>query len=313
MPTGADGNFMTISSPSAHADPATPHRSLRDRVLFITGASRGIGREIALRAARDGASIAIVAKTSEPHPKLEGTIDDTAAGVRAEGGRALALRTDIRDESQVAAAMAETIRQFGRIDILVNNASAIALADTGSVTMKQFDLMHAVNVRGTFLCTKLALPHLRNSSNPHVLNIAPPAELHAGWFAPHPAYTLAKFGMSLCTLAHAEEFRPAGVAVNALWPLTTIATAAVTNVVGKVAPTRNRSPRVMADAAWLILTEPAARVTGRFFIDEEVLRAHGVTDFGVYDVGPSGARTIDMFVPQEAVGRSPSDLQPMMR
>ena len=287
-------------------------RSLRNRVVFITGASRGIGREIALRAARDGASVAIVAKTSERHPKLEGTIDDTAAQVIAAGGRALSLRTDIRDEGQVAAAIGETVRQFGGIDILVNNASAIALAGTASVSMKQFDLMHAVNVRGTFLCTKLAMPHLERSSNPHILNIAPPAELHADWFAPHAAYTLAKFGMSLCTLAHAEEFRSRGIAVNALWPLTTIATAAVENVVGKMASTRNRSPRIMADAAWLILTEPATGVTGRFFIDEDVLRAHGIADFAPYDVGAEGARTIDMFVPQEAVDRSASKLQPMV-
>jgi citronellol/citronellal dehydrogenase len=283
-------------------------RSLRGVTLFITGASRGIGRAIALRAARDGAHVAVVAKTAKRHRKLEGTIHQTVEEVEAAGGHALALQTDIQEEEQVASAIEQTVSRFGTLDILVNNASAISLANTETVAMRRFDLMHRVSTRGTFLCTKLALPHLKRSRNPHVLNLAPPACLIADWFAPHAAYTLAKFGMSLCTLAHAAEFREMGIAVNALWPLTTIATAAVSNVIDQITPTRSRSPQIMADAAWFILTAPSRTVTGRFFIDEEVLREHGLTDLQRYDVGASGARTVDLFVPEDVVRRSPTSL-----
>jgi citronellol/citronellal dehydrogenase len=284
-------------------------RTLRDKTLVITGASRGIGRAIALRAAEDGANVVILGKTSRPHRVLAGTILDTAREVEARGGRALAVQTDVRSEEEVANAVAQCVERFGGLDILVNNASAISLANTQDVNMRRFDLMHEVNTRGTFLCTKLALPHLSRSSNPHVLNLAPPAQIHADWFASHPAYTLAKFGMSLCTLAHSQEFRNAGIAVNALWPLTTIATAAVSNVIEKIGATRSRTPEIMADAAWFIVTSPACRVTGQFFIDEEVLRAHGMHDFSRYDVGSPGPRTMDLFVPAEVVARSATQLE----
>jgi citronellol/citronellal dehydrogenase len=287
----------------------TSDGTLRDKTIVISGASRGIGRAIALRAAQDGANVVILGKTSRPHRVLAGTILETAREVAARGGQALAVQTDVRSEEQVADALAQCVAKFGGLDILVNNASAISLAGTQDVNMRRFDLMHEVNTRGTFLCTKLALPHLSRSANPHVLNLAPPAEIHADWFASHPAYTLAKFGMSLCTLAHAQEFRNSGIAVNALWPLTTIATAAVSNVIEKKGATRSRTPEIMADAAWLIVTSPALKVTGQFFIDEEVLRAHGVQDLSKYDVGPPGPRTMDLFVPSEVVARSVTPLE----
>ncbi|MBL8265343.1 SDR family oxidoreductase [Steroidobacter sp.] len=278
--------------------------SLAGKTLFITGASRGIGRAIALRAARDGANVVIAAKTVDPHQTLEGTILTAARSVEAAGGRALPLQLDIRDEQAVAVAMHDAAEHFGGIDILINNASAVALADTASVSMRRFDLMHAVNARGTFLCTKLALPYLRMASNAHVLNLAPPLELDARWFAPHAAYTLAKIGMSLCTLAHAEEFRPWGIAVNALWPLTTVATAAVSNVFDPDGQMRSRSPEIVADAAHYILTRPAREVSGNFFIDEEVLRAGGITDFARYDLDPPGPRTADLFLPEAVLQRA---------
>lgn len=258
--------------------------SLRNRTLFITGASRGIGHAIALRAAADGANVVIAAKTVVPHPKLPGTIHTAAADVEKAGGRALAVAVDIRDEAQVEAAMAAAVDRFGGIDILVNNASAISLTATLDTPMKRFDLMHQVNTRGTFLCTQKAVPHLAKSSNPHVLNLAPPlhSTLDAKWFAPHVAYTMAKYGMSLCVLGMAEEFRARGIAVNALWPRTTIDTEAIRLIAGQAARRHARSPAIMADAAHWILTQPSRDVTGRFLIDEEVLRNAGVTDLSQY-------------------------------
>jgi len=276
--------------------------SLENKTLFITGASRGIGLAIALRAARDGACIAIAAKTDTPHPKLEGTIHTAAAAVEAAGGRALPLLVDVRDEAAVEAAVAQTASHFGGIDILVNNASAISLTNTPATEMKRYDLMQAINARGTFLCSKAALPHLRRAGNPHILTLSPPLDMQAKWFAPHVAYTIAKFGMSLCTLGHAEEFRAYGIAVNSLWPLTTIDTAAVRNMLPAMADA-SRSPAIMADAAHAILTRPSREATGRFFIDEDVLRAQGQTDFSMYAPSSGAAPALDFFVPDDIAAR----------
>jgi citronellol/citronellal dehydrogenase len=276
--------------------------NLKGKTLFITGASRGIGLAIGLRAARDGANVAIAAKTAEPHPKLAGTIFTAAAEIEAAGGGALPLVVDVRDESAVESAIARTVERFGGIDILVNNASAISLSDTPHTDMKRYDLMHSINTRGTFLCTKAALPHLRKGNNPHVLNLAPPLDIQAKWFAPHVAYTIAKFGMSLCTLGHAEEFRAYGIAVNSLWPMTTIDTAAIRNILPEMAQT-SRNPSIMADAAHAILTKSSRDVTGQFFIDEEVLRAGGVVDFSGYAIHPGAKLTTDFFIPDDVVDR----------
>jgi len=276
--------------------------SLENKTLFITGASRGIGLAIALRAARDGACIAIAAKTDTPHPKLEGTIHTAAAAIEAAGGRALPLLVDVRDEAAVEAAIAQTVSRFGGIDILVNNASAISLTNTPATEMKRYDLMQAINARGTFLCSKAALPHLRAASNPHILTLSPPLDMQAKWFAPHVAYTIAKFGMSLCTLGHAEEFRAYGIAVNSLWPLTTIDTAAVRNMLPAMADA-SRSAAIMADAAHAILTRPSREATGRFFIDEDVLRAQGQTDFSMYAPSSGAAPALDFFVPDDIAAR----------
>jgi citronellol/citronellal dehydrogenase len=257
-------------------------QSLRGKTLFITGASRGIGKAIALRAARDGANVVITGKTTAPHPKLPGTIHTAAAEVDAAGGRALAAAMDVRDEGEVERAVRQALDTFGGIDVLVNNASAISLTGTLATPMKRFDLMHQVNTRGTFLCTQACLPHLQRASNPHVLTISPPLNLAPRWFAPHVAYTIAKYGMSLCVLGMAEEFRPAGVAVNALWPRTAIDTAAIAYIAGAGMRRRCRKPGIMADAAHAILTRDARACTGNFFIDDEVLREEGVTDLGVY-------------------------------
>ncbi|RMF70495.1 MAG: NAD(P)-dependent oxidoreductase [Alphaproteobacteria bacterium] len=270
--------------------------SLKDKVLFITGGSRGIGLAIAKRAARDGAKVAIAAKTAEPHPKLPGTIYTAAEEIRQAGGEALPIVCDIRHEDQVAAAIARTVEQFGGLDILVNNASAISLTGTLQTPMKRFDLMHQVNARGTFMTTKLALPHLLEAENPHVLMLSPPLSMKPHWFAPHVAYTMAKYGMSMCVLGMAEEFR-GRVAFNALWPRTAIATAAVANLLGgEEMIRRSRKPEIVADAAHWILTQPAHETTGHFFIDEEVLRRAGVTDFDAYAVEPGQALVPDLFV-----------------
>ena len=273
---------------------------LRHKTIFITGATRGIGLAIALRAAADGANVVIAAKTTTPHPALPGTIFTAAEAIERAGGAALPVATDVRDEAQVDAAVAAAVARFGGIDIVINNASAISLTGTLDTPMKRFDLMHQVNVRGTFLCTQKALPHLLQAPNPHVLNIAPPLQstLSAKWFGPHVAYTMAKYGMSLCVLGMAEEFRSAGIAVNALWPRTIIDTEAIRLIAGQDARRLARAPSIVADAAYWILTQPSRAVTGQFFIDEEVLRASGVQDLSKYrreDV-PEDELTPDFFL-----------------
>jgi citronellol/citronellal dehydrogenase len=270
-------------------------RSLQGKTLFITGASRGIGLAIALRAARDGASIALVAKTSEPNPKLPGTVYSAAEEIEAAGGRALPLPTDIRDEQAVAAAVAKAVQRFGGIDILVNNASAIWLRGALDTPMKRFDLMQQVNARGTFLCAQACLPHLLKSANPHILTLAPPPSLDPKWWAPHAGYTLAKMGMSFVTLGLAAEFASRGVAINALWPRTLIATDAL-NMIPGVSAANGRKPEIMADAAHAILTRTARGFSGRFLIDDEVLREAGVTDFSRYAVDPSAPLLPDLFL-----------------
>lgn len=270
---------------------------LRGKTLFISGGSRGIGLAIAVRAARDGANVAIAAKTTEPHPKLPGTIYTAAEKIQAAGGQALPLAVDIRYEDQVAEAIRQTVDRFGGIDILVNNASAISLTSTEMTDMKRFDLMHQINLRGTFVCSKLAIPHLRKAANPHVLTLSPPLNMNPKWFAPHLAYTIAKYGMSMCTLGMAEEFRGEGIAFNSLWPRTTIATAAVQNLLGGDQMMRHsRTPEIVADAAYAIFNRPAKSATGNFYIDEDVLREEGVTDFDKYAVDPSVSPVEDLFL-----------------
>jgi citronellol/citronellal dehydrogenase len=272
--------------------------SLAGKTLFITGASRGIGRAIALRAARDGANVAVVGKTAAPNPKLPGTVPEAVAEIEAAGGRGLACICDVRFEDQVLAAVHSAREAFGGIDILVNNASAISLTPTAATEMKRFDLMAQVNARATFLCSKACLPHLARSANPHILMLSPPLTLRPDWFAPHLAYSLAKFGMSLCVLGLAEELRPQGVAVNALWPRTVIATAAVQNLLGGDAVmARARRPEIVADAAHVVLTRDSRAFTGQFCIDEEVLRSAGVTDLARYSDGPEEDLLRDLFVP----------------
>lgn len=267
--------------------------SLSGKTLFITGASRGIGLAIALRAAADGANVVVTGKTTEPHPKLPGTIFTAAAAIEQAGGQALAVAMDVREEPQVKAAVNAAVARFGGIDVVVNNASAIYLTGTLATPIRRFDLMHQVNTRGTFLATQHGLPHLLQAANPHVLNIAPPLNLNPRWFAPHVAYTMAKYGMSLCVLGMAEEFRADGVAVNALWPRTAIDTAAIRLIAGEETRLRRtRRAAIMADAAHAILTRPSRDCTGRFFIDDEVLAEAGVTDLSQYL--PEGAREDDL-------------------
>jgi citronellol/citronellal dehydrogenase len=285
--------------------------ALRGRTVFISGASRGIGLAIACRLGREGANVVLAAKTAEPHPKLPGTIFSAAEQVAAAGGKALPVVCDIRDEEQVRAAVEQGVAAFGGIDVCVNNASAISLTDTLATEMKRYDLMNQVNARGTFLCSKATLPHLLKSGNPHILNIAPPLDLDPKWFAGHVAYTMAKFGMSLCTLGMAAEFKARGVAVNSLWPLTAIDTAAVRFALGGAAMAAEcRSPEIMADAAHAIVSRPARECSGNFFIDEEVLRAEGVTDFSGYAPrGHSGPLQADFFVPDAVFARTPTPLK----
>jgi len=270
--------------------------TLKDRTLFITGGSRGIGREIALRAARDGARIAIAAKTSDPHPKLSGTIHTVAAEIEAAGGKALAIQLDIRDENAVAQAVARTAEAFGGIDILVNNASAISLTPTEQTPAKRFDLMLGVNMRGTFICSQACIPYLRKSSNAHILTLSPPLDMQAKWFAGHVAYTMSKYGMSMCTLGMAEELKRDGIAVNSLWPRTTIATAAVEVHFPPQILRASRHAAIMADAAHAILTSDARAHSGNFYIDEDLLRKNGVTDFEGYAVTPGVNLFRDLFV-----------------
>ncbi|HEY0856140.1 MAG TPA: NAD(P)-dependent oxidoreductase [Albitalea sp.] len=274
--------------------------TLEGKTLFITGASRGIGLAIAKRAAQDGANIVIAAKTAETNPKLPGTIYSAAAEVVQAGGRALPVQTDIRDEASVLHAVEQAVQEFGGIDILVNNASAISLTSTPDTPMKRFDLMFGVNVRGTYLCTQACLPQLVKSAqagrNPHVLNMSPPLSMKPHWFKNHVAYTMAKYGMSECTLGHSAEFQPLGIAVNSLWPRTAIATAALQMIPG-VDVNKCRTPEILSDAAYLILTSDARTTTGNFFIDDELLARHGVTDLDKYSVTPGTTEFIpDFFV-----------------
>jgi len=270
--------------------------TLRGKTLFITGASRGIGKAIALRAAADGANVVIAAKTTEPHPKLPGTIYTAADEVRAAGGKALPLVVDVRSEESVQAAVAAAVAEFGGIDILVNNASAIFLAGTEATPMKRFDLMHQINTRGTYLCSQVCLPHLQKAENPHILNLSPPLNFDPKWFGPHVAYSIAKYGMSLCVLGMAEEYR-GKVAVNALWPRTVIATAAVENLLGGQDTLRgSRQPEICADAAHAIFLRPAKTTSGNFYIDDEVLAAEGVTNFDGYALVPGAELFPDFFV-----------------
>lgn len=273
-----------------------PTRSLAGRTLFITGASRGIGLSIALRAARDGANVVVAAKTTEPHPSLPGTIYTAAQEIEAAGGKALPVVCDVRSEDSVKQAIAEGVAAFGGIDILVNNASAIFLRGTLDTPMKRYDLMHQINARGTYLCSQAALPHLLQSSNPHILNLSPPLNMETRWFENHVAYTMAKYGMSMCVLGMAGEFR-GRVGVNALWPRTVIATSAVRNLLGgDEMCALGRTPDIMGDAAHAILTRPAADCTGNFFIDDEVLAAEGVADFEPYAVTPGAELVPDFFI-----------------
>jgi citronellol/citronellal dehydrogenase len=270
--------------------------SLKGKTLFITGASRGIGKAIALRAAKDGANIAIAAKTAEPHPKLPGTIYTAAKEIEAAGGKALPLIVDIRNDEQTAKAVAETVAKFGGIDICVNNASAISLTSTLDTPMKKYDLMHSVNVRGTYSTTQLCLPHLMKAKNAHVLNLSPPLNLNPRWFKDHVAYTMAKYGMSMCVLGMAEEFREAGIAFNALWPRTAISTAAMEMLGGDEALQQCRTTDIMSDAAHAILIKDSRTCTGNFFIDEELLRKEGVKDFAKYSVKPGAELLPDFFL-----------------
>ena len=266
----------------------TASGTLQGKTLFITGASRGIGLAIALRAARDGANIAIAAKTAEPNPKLDGTIHTAAKAIEAAGGKALPLVCDIRFEDQVEAAVAQTVATFGGIDICVNNASAISLTPSTATDMKRYDLMHGINARGTFLTSKTCIPHLRKAANPHILMISPPLDMNVRWFAPHVAYSMAKFNMSIVALGLSGELKADGIGVNTLWPRTTIATAAVQNLLGGDAlMRRSRTPEIMADAAHVILTQDAKAFSGRFCIDDTLLFEHGVRDFETYRVDSS--------------------------
>ena len=270
--------------------------SLRGKTLFITGASRGIGLAIGLRAARDGANVAIIAKTAEPNPKLPGTIFTAAKEIEEAGGKALPIMCDIRFEDQVAAAVAKTVETFGGIDILVNNASAINLTSTEMTDMKRYDLMHGINTRGTFMCSKLCVPHLKKAANPHVLNLSPPLNMETRWFQPHVAYTMAKFGMSMCVLGMAGEFK-GKIAFNALWPRTTIATSAIKNLLGGDAAMKgSRKPEIMGDAAHVIFNRDAKECTGNFFIDDEVMASVGKTDLSEYAVVPGSPLLPDFFV-----------------
>jgi citronellol/citronellal dehydrogenase len=270
--------------------------TLQGKTLFITGASRGIGKAIGIRAARDGANVVIAAKSKVPNPKLPGTIDSAAQEMEQAGGKALAIQCDIRDDEEVQRAVAQAVERFGGIDILVNNASAIHLADTANTPMKRFDLMHGVNARGTFLCTQTCLPQLAKAQNPHVLVLSPPLSMRPRWFAPHVAYTMAKYGMSMCVLGMAEELKDRGIAVNALWPRTVIATAALNLLGGEDTAKHGRTVEIVADAAHAILTRPARTCTGNFFIDEDVLRAQGVEDFERYAVKRGEPLMRDLFV-----------------
>jgi citronellol/citronellal dehydrogenase len=270
--------------------------SLNGKTLFITGASRGIGKAIALKAAADGANIVVAAKTAEPNPKLPGTIFSAADEIVAAGGQALPVAVDIRDPDQIAQAVARAVETFGGIDILVNNASAISLTGTQETPVKRYDLMMGVNVRGTYLCSQACLPHLKKAANPHILMLSPPLSLDPRWFGPHLAYTMSKFGMSMCVLGLAEEWKAAGIAVNALWPKSVIATAALAMLGGAVKPDYCRRPEIVADAAHALLTRDSRSCTGRFLLDEEILAEEGMTDFSGYAMVPGNPLLPDLFL-----------------
>ena len=269
--------------------------SLQGKTIFITGSSRGIGEAMALRFAQDGANLIIAAKTAEPHPKLPGTIHTVAKAVEEAGGKALAVQMDIRDENQVQEAVDKAVSTFGGIDVLINNASAIFPMPTLQTPMKRFDLMFGCNVRGTFLCSQACLPHLLKSENAHILNIAPPLNMEAKWFGNHVAYTMSKYGMSMCTLGMAKEFATQGVAVNSLWPKTTIATSAIASFFPQMLE-QSRKPTIMADAAYAVITKDSTETTGNFFIDEEVLQAEGVADLNQYAINPESQLQADLFI-----------------
>jgi len=270
--------------------------SLQGKTLFITGASRGIGRAIGLAAAREGANVVIAAKSNVPNPKLPGTIQDAAAEMERAGGKALAVKCDVRNDEEIAAAVKAAVDRFGGIDVLVNNASAIHLAGTVETPMKRYDLMHQVNARGTYACSQACIPHLAKSENPHILNLSPPLSLNPRWFANHVAYTMAKYGMSMCVLGMSEELKGRGIAVNALWPRTVIATAALNLLGGDDTARHGRTPEIVADAALAILRRPARECTGNFFIDEDVLREAGVQDLARYAVRAGEPLMRDLFL-----------------
>ena len=306
-PGAIDSGAVVVNARGRHRETTMTFRA---KTIFISGASRGIGLAIARRLARDGANIILAAKTAEPHPKLPGTVFSAAKEIVALGGKALPLVCDIRDEEQAKAAVAQGVAAFGGIDVCINNASAISLTGTLATEMKRYDLMSQVNARGTFLCSKLTLPHLLKAANPHILNLSPPLDLDPKWFANHVAYTTAKYGMSLCTLGMAAEFR-GKVGVNSLWPITSIDTAAVRFALGGDAMAAvSRSPEIMADAAYAVLSRPAGECSGNFFIDEEVLRAEGVSDFSAYapDAGDTPLQG-DFFVPDAVFDRSPTRIK----
>jgi len=287
--------------------------SLAGKTLFITGASRGIGLAIGLRAARDGANVAIAAKTAEPHPKLAGTIYTAAKEIERGGGKALPLVVDVRDEVTVKEALDKTAAHFGGIDIVVNNASAISLTPVVSTDMKRFDLMHQINARGTFVVSKWAIRHLEKAANPHILMISPPLDMKEKWFAAHTAYSMAKFGMSLVVLGLAGELRPKKIAVNALWPRTVIATAAVQNLLGGDSVIRqSRKPEIMAEAAYAVFSRPSTELTGRFLIDDNFLAENGVADFDQYRVDPTQGLAQDFFVPSEIAPPKGVSLAPVV-
>jgi len=271
--------------------------TLKDKTLFISGGSRGIGLEIALRAARDGANVALIAKTGEPHPHLPGTVFTAAEAIEAAGGRALPVVGDIRDASQVESAVAATVERFGGVDVCVNNASAINLAGTEALDMKRYDLMQDINTRGTFVVSRACIPHLKRAENPHILTLSPPISLEPRWLGPHIAYTIAKYGMSLCALGFAAELREDGIASNALWPRTLIATAAVQNLLGgDEAMAASRKPQLYADAAYAVITRPSRECTGNTFLCEDVLAEEGVTDMDLYAYVPGSTPQVDLFV-----------------
>jgi citronellol/citronellal dehydrogenase len=268
---------------------------LKGKTLFITGASRGIGKAIGLRAAQDGANVVVAAKTTTPHPKLAGTIFTAAEEIEKAGGKALPIQLDIRDEEQVAAAVDQAVQTFGGIDILVNNASAISMTKTLATPMKRFDLMFSINARGTFCCSQACIPHLEKAENPHILNLSPPLNMSPKWFGPHVAYTMAKYAMSMCVLGMAEELKEKRIAVNALWPRTVIATEALRMIDG-INPEDGRKPEIMSDCAHIILTRDSGSCTGNFYVDDTLLAEEGITDLEPYAVAPGHALMPDFFL-----------------